>query len=216
MNVVEHKPASPPPAPAEDNPWRQRIKLAVVVLLLPMSLYFIYRHFQGPSAAIETMPNRPMLKSEGKEFHDRDTRIRFTQPPRWSMQLRSAEAPDDHRGDRMIVKFKRLLPHKPTASFRVIVVDTPQDQDIVECVKNRKPGHEWKRPGEVSTLTVSGLTAAKIQYSAMYNGLPSLRDITGVRRGDQVFYFIATYQVGDRTAQEECRQTMSTVLIEQS
>lgn len=190
--------------------------LGMVVVLLPTSLYFIYRHFRGPSAVIETMPNRPMLKSEGKEFHDKDTRVRFTQPPRWAMQLRSTEAPDDHRGDRMIVKFKRLLPNQPTASFRVIVTDSPPEQDIAECVKKRNPGHEWKRPSAVSTMTVSGLPAAKIQYSAIYNGLPSLRDIIGVRRGDQVFYFIATYQIGDRKAQEECRQTMSTVLLDQS
>src|SRR5688500_13144975 len=116
MNVAEHKPVPPPPAQAADNPWKQRIMLGIVVVLLPTSLYFIYRHFQGPSAVIDTMPNRPMLKSEGKEFYDKDTRVRFTQPPRWAMQLRSTESPDDPRGDRMIVKFKRLIPNQPTAS----------------------------------------------------------------------------------------------------
>ncbi|MCI0684980.1 MAG: hypothetical protein L0Y71_23025 [Gemmataceae bacterium] len=215
MNVIQHKPAPAPASPA-DNPWKQRILLGVVVVLLPTSLYFIYRHFQGPSATLETMPNRPLLKREGKDFHDKHTRVRFTPPPRWSMQLRSTEAPNDHRGDRMIVKFKRILPNQPTASFRVHVVDTPRDQDIADCVKNRSPGHDWKRPSAVSPLTVCGLPAAKITYSAMYNSVPSLRDIIGVRRGDQVFYFVASYQIGDRAAQEECRQAISTVLLEQS
>jgi hypothetical protein len=212
MNTIEHKP--PRPVPTVPNPWKQRVMLGMVAVLLPTSLFFIYRHFQGPSALIETVPNRPMLKSEGKEFHDKDTRVRFTTPPRWSMQLRSGEAPDDRRSERMIVKFKRLLPNQPSASFRVIVVDTPQDQEIAESVKNRKPGQGWGKPSEVTTLTVSGLPAAKVDYTAPYNGFPSRREITGVRRGGQVFYFIATYQLGDRNAQEECRQTMTTILIE--
>ena len=288
MNVAEHKPAPLAPAPAADSPWKQRVRLGIIVLLLPTSLYFIYRHFQGPSAVIETMPNRPMLKSEGKEFYDRDTRVRFTPPPRWSMQLRSTEMPDDDpttpadergrgfwwlfaalglvvgtsscvllfvkskrsftpelicvalvatavvgycvvqglaaatpaaavdRGDRMIVKFKRLLPNQPAASFRVLVGRAPADQDVAEYVKKRNPGQDWRRPSAISSLTVGGLPAAKIQYSALYNGVPSLRDIIGVRRGSQVFYFIATYPLADRSAQEECRQTMSTVLFEQS
>ena len=53
----------------------------------------------------------------------------------------------------------------------------------------------------------------KVDYTAPGNGFPSRRDH---RRPPQrwVFYFIATYQLGDRNAQEECRQTMTTILIE--
>ena len=68
-----HRTQTPRPVPTMPNPWKQRVMLRMVAVLLPTSLFFIYRHFQGPSALIETVPNRPMLKSEGKSF---TTRIR--------------------------------------------------------------------------------------------------------------------------------------------
>jgi hypothetical protein len=205
---------APADADAANNPWRQRALLAVALVLLAGSWYFIWAHFRTPSVTVETMEKRPLLKRETREFHDTDVGIRLMPPPRWSMQARTTEAPDVHRGDRLLVKFKRLLPNAPAAWFRVHVADTPAQEPIAESVMNRDPGPDWKVKGRVETVTVAGLPAARIQYGGRYNGFASLRDIIGVRRGSQVFYFVSTYQIGDRTAQEQAREAMNTVLFE--
>ena len=80
----------------------------------------------------------------------------------------------------------------------MIVVDTPQDQEIAESVKNRKPRRGWGKPSEVTTLTVSGLPAAR-STTRPHATVFRRGEITGVF-GEQVFYFIATYQLGDRNA----------------
>ena len=192
----------------------QRLLLLVAVVLLVPSIYFIWRHFNAPGIYYETGTKRPLLKSEGVDFHDADVGIRFTPPPKWSMQARSFDSPANHRADRLLVKFKRVLPNLSAAWLRVEVVDTPEGQDIAESVKKREPGRDWKSKGDVETMKVGGLPAAKIQHGGVYNGIPSLRDIVGVRRGGQVIYFICTYGVGDRQAQEQTRQAIQTALFD--
>jgi hypothetical protein len=202
-------------ADVAENPNRQRLILVAVVITLAVSWYFIWRHFQSSGMTIETVENRPLLKQTEREFRDTDIGFRFTPPPRWSRQAHSTEAEKAHSNDRLLVKFKRLLPNAPAAWFRVHLVDVPADEPLVEAVKNRKPGQVgWTHKGGVETLTVAGLPAAKIQYGGHYNGFASVRDIIGVRRGGQVFFFVLTYQIADRSAQEQAREAMSTVLFE--
>lgn len=203
-----------PDAVAGSTTRKQRLLVAGSLLLLLPSLFFIWRHFQSYGIAYETGEKRPLLKSEGADFHDAQTGIRFTPPPKWSMQARSYEAPDVQRKDRLVVKFKRVLPNAPAAWLRVEIADVPAAIDIVDAVKQRKAGSDWKTKGAVEPMNVAGLAAARIQHGGMYNGIPSLRDIVGVRRGPEVIYFIGTYGVGDRQAQEQLRQAIQTSLFD--
>jgi len=193
---------------------RQRWLLAGALALLLTSLYFIWTHFQTHGIAYDTGDKRPLLKSEGADFHDAQTGVRFTPPPKWSMQARSYQAPDHKPKDRLIVKFKRTLPNTSAAWLRVEIAEMAADTDIVEVVKQRKAGHEWTTKSAVATTKVSGLPAAKIQLGGKYNEMPALRDVVGVRRGDQVIFFAGTYAVGDRLAHEQFLQTLQTCVIE--
>lgn len=197
------------------NPRVQYVLLVAALVLMATSSYFIWWHFYPAGVSYRTTEKRPLLGDDSKEFHDAQVGLRFTPPPKWSMQLQSTDAPGDHRPDRMIVKYKRVLPKKSAAWFRVEVADTPADVDISACVANRQAGKDWKSKGEVSATTVGGLPAAKILYGGTYDGFPSLREIVGVRRGGQVFFFVSTYQFADKQAQEQTRQAIQTVLFDQ-
>jgi hypothetical protein len=186
----------------------------VAVVLVAFALYRLWGYFRGPSIPDLTAADRPMLKSDGPEFRDTQVGLRFTAPKRWSMQARTTEAPQAHERDRVLVKYKRILPDLPAAWFRVYVVDTPADQSIEQCLAERNPGNDWKTKGEVEKLTVAGQPAARILYGGIYERFPSLREMVGVRRGGQVFYFVSTYRVGDRNAEETTRQLLTTVLFE--
>jgi len=203
------------PAAAKRDPRTQRWLLAGALVLLATSSYFIWRHFYRPGISYQTTEKRPLLVSDQKEFHDAQLGLRFTPPPKWSMQLQTTEATGDHRPDRMVVKYKRVLPKLSAAWFRVEVADAPAGEDVGESLAKRQAGKDWKSKGDVSTTTVSGLPAAKILYGGTYDGFPSLREIVAVRRGGQVFYFVSTYQFADKQAQEQTRQTLQTVLFDQ-
>ena len=72
-----------------------------------------------------------------------------------------------------------------------------------DCRERQEPqaGRGWGKPSEVTTLTVSGLPAAR-STTRPRTTVFRRGEITGVRRGGQVFYFIATYQLGDRNARK--------------
>jgi hypothetical protein len=198
-------------APMTARSWA--LALAALAVLAG-ALYFIWQHFQTSGIVIETREGRPLLKSNPAEFRDAEVGIRFKPPAKWSMQLVSKEAPE-HSSDRMVVKYKRLLPNAPAAWFRVYVVDVPPHEAIADAVQARNPGHDgWKPRSGVESITVAGYAAAKIRYTGSYNGFPSFRDIVGVRRGGQVFFFVSTYRHGDSAAQQEAAQAMHSVLFE--
>lgn len=201
-----------PPTLASDRPGRQRVLLVVTLALFVPSIYLFWRHFQAPSVKVETVPNAPLLKHEGA-FRDDEVGLRFTPPPQWANQLRTTQAPGLHPADRILVKYKRVLPNQAAAWFRVHVVDLPPDEPITDVVLNRNPGHDWTSKGAVRSTTVAGLPAAEIRYGGTHNEIPSVRDILGVRRGGQVFFFVSTYPVGDRAAEEQTREAIKTVLF---
>ncbi|MCS7044978.1 MAG: hypothetical protein NZO58_01350 [Gemmataceae bacterium] len=195
------------------RPWR--LKLCLALLMILPSWYFIWRHFQRPSISFEFKANRPMLDRLPGDYKADDVGLRFTPPPKWSMQLTSNEDPEHPLKERIVVKFKRIVAKAPAAWLRVTIVTTDNaDEPIAETVKNRSPGKGWKSVGPPENLTISGLPAAKMTYHGDYSGARSIRELIGVRRGNRVFYFMITYQVADRAAQEEARQALQTVLIE--
>ncbi len=197
------------------SPSRRPYVLAgIAAALFAFAAYTLWSYFRSPSIADWTAADRPMLKSDGPEFHDTQVGLRFTAPKRWSMQARTTEAPQAHERDRVLVKYKRILPNLPAAWFRVHVVDTPPDKPIEQIVAERNPGNDWKTKGEVEKLTVAGQPAARILYGGIYEQFPSLREMVAVRRGGQVFYFVSTYRVADRNAEETTRQLLTTVLFE--
>lgn len=205
----------PPRRDAAAVPRPQWWLFALALALLLPSLYFIWSYFKSSGIVVETVANRPLLKNDAKEFRDSEVGIRFSAPPRWGMQLRSTDAPDDDDPkDRMLVKYKRLLPNSPAAWFRVHVVAAPQDLAIEQFVKDYPSGHDWKPRGTVRSTTVGGRPAAEMRYGGAYHGFPSYRDIVAVRQGSQVFVFVSTYQVADSAAQQEARQSMNTVLFD--
>src|SRR5687768_4789804 len=54
-------------------------------------------------------PGRPLLQNDDVLFTDKQLQVQFTPPGNWTMQARSTEAPNMHKAERTVVKFKRLL-----------------------------------------------------------------------------------------------------------
>src|SRR5215510_12417331 len=81
------------PAAAPRNSRVQLLLLGVALVLLTASLYFIWRHFYPAGISYQTTEKRPLLVNDRKEFHDAQLGLRFTPPPKWSMQLQTTEAP---------------------------------------------------------------------------------------------------------------------------
>jgi hypothetical protein len=204
---------TPETAPPE-SPQRQKVLLGLALAIFALAGVVLWLNSRGPSADIETEALRPLLKNDGKEFYDAQVGLRFSPPPNWGMQGRSTDAPGDNPGeeDRLLVKFKRLIPGRHAAWLRVYVEEAKGP--LLEAVKNRDPGKGFSSPSAPQSMTVSGAPAVKVTYSAMYNQAPSLRDVIGVEHGGKVFWFISTYQVADSAAREQTLQAIQSVVFQ--
>jgi len=206
-------PTATPQAPKTADPRQQRILLAVALVLLVPSLYFIWRHFRTHGVEYETVAGRPLLKNESNRFHDQDSGIRFRAPTNWSLQLRTTEAPDAEGKERLIVKYKRLLPKQGLGWLRVYVTDRPKNKSIVEAVAERDPGAGFKPLTKVESRTIAGVPAASISHSNVYHNAISVRDVIGLEYKDRIFFFVATYPAADKGVRDEINQSVNSVVF---
>jgi hypothetical protein len=192
---------------------RQKLLLATAAGILMVAALLFWWNRRGPSATVEVEAKRPLLKKDvGSEFHDTQVNLRFTPPPTWSMQGRTTSAPNVQVKERLLVKFKRMLPGQYPAWLRVYVEDgTPGS--LTDAVQKRKPGLAWSKPSPVQPLTIAGQPAAKVTYNGTYNGLPSMREIVGVQAEDRTFWFIATYNIRDQAAPGETAAAIHSTLF---
>jgi hypothetical protein len=193
---------------------RNQVLLGAALAIFLLAGLVFWWNTRGPSVQYETQALRPLLKHDAKEFHDPQVGLRFTPPTSWSMQGRTTEAPDVDVDERMLVKFKRLIPGRPAAWLRVYVEDAAKGESVSAAVKKRQPGPGWSRPTAVQSMTVNGQPAAKITYSGVYNNVPSVRDVIGVQRGQEMFWFVSTYQVADFAAREQTLEAVNSVIFQ--
>src|SRR4051812_1619355 len=81
----------------------------------------------------EAVPGRPLLQqggwfaAGGGVFPARQVGVQFSPPVNWSMQVRSTESPHEHKPERTVVKYKRLIPGLQVAWLKLSVADAPED-----------------------------------------------------------------------------------------
>jgi hypothetical protein len=169
----------------------------------------------------EAVPGEPLWKHDEDLFTDRQIGLQFTPPGNWSMQARSLESPREHRPERMVVKFKRLIPGLEVAWLRVSVADAPDDRTPAELLKTRKPPEpDWTvKKGIEDGLTVDGRAAARITFGGRLEtddkgDREFVCEVVAVRRGPQVFYFAGTYTPSDPTGQKRVRTAVNSAVLD--
>lgn len=190
---------------------------AVAVAVGLGALFALTPNVRRPQA----VPGEPLLKQDEDLFTDRQVGLQFTPPGNWSMQARSLESPREHRPERMLVKFKRLIPGLEVAWLRVSVADAPEDLSPAELLKSRKPPEpEWTVKKDVEDgLTIDGRPAARITFGGPFD--PDQRgvrefvsEVVAVRRGPHVFYFAGTFTPTDPTGRKRVRNAVASAILE--
>jgi hypothetical protein len=178
-----------------------------------------------PPAAV---PGEPLLRQNDSEepdlFTDRQVGVQFVPPGGWSMQARTTESPREHKPERMVVKYKRLIPGHQVAWLRVSVADAPADQSPADLLKTRKPPEpDWKvRKSVEDGLTVGGQPAARVTFGGPFEtDDKGDRDFTcevvavRPRPGEpRVFYFAGTFMTGDPTGQKRVRAAIDSAAFD--
>jgi hypothetical protein len=166
-------------------------------------------------------PGRPLLQNDEELFTDQQVGLQFAPPKFWSLQARSLDSPQEHRSERMVVKYKRLIPGLQVAWLKVSVGDAPGDKSPAEMLASRKlPEPDWKVTKPVEDgLTVAGRPAARVTFGGPLDpDHQGVRDFTNevvaVRRGPQMFYFAGTYVTADPKGQKRIRTAIDTASLD--
>jgi hypothetical protein len=175
-----------------------------------------------PNVRFQTaIPGRPLLQNDEENFTDRQVGIQFTPPGNWSMQARATETGTDKSLERMVVKYKRLIPGLEVAWIKVSVEESSTNIPLVELLNKRKPPlPSWSviKPVE-NDLTVGGQPAARITYGGIYD--PDQKgdrhftcEVVAIRPNRQVFYFAGTYVTEDAKGQKRIRTALDSVTFD--
>ena len=164
-------------------------------------------------------PGRPLLQNDDELFTDSQLQVQFTPPGNWSMQARSTEAPNTHKAERTVVKFKRLIPGLDVAWIKLSAIDTPADQSPVDFLSHRSPPEPgWAVTKKLEELTLKGLPAARITWSGPFD--PDQQGVrnfsceqTAVRRDKQLFVFSGTYLTSDAVGLKRIRTAVDSAVF---
>jgi hypothetical protein len=169
----------------------------------------------------EPIPGRPLLQQDEQLFTDRQVGAQFTPPMYWSMQTRSTESPREHKSERVIVKYKRLIPGYQVAWIKLSVADAPGDESPADLLKKRSPPEpDWTvtKPIEEG-LTVAGRPAARVTFGGPFDpDQEGIRDfsceVVAVRRGAQAFFFSGTFVTADPKGQKRVRTALDSLVLD--
>lgn len=156
-------------------------------------------------------PGRPLLQNDEELFTDHQLQVQFEPPGNWSMQARSTEAPNTHKSERTIVKFKRLIAGLDVAWIKLSAIDARPDQSPADFLAHRSPPEPgWTVSKKVEEMTLKGLPAARIAWSGPFDpdqeGIRNFScEQTAVRRDKQMFVFSGTYLTSDPVALKRIR-----------
>jgi hypothetical protein len=172
----------------------------------------------GPRKPVPT-PGRPLLQNDDELFTDSHLQVQFTPPGNWSMQARSTEAPNTHKAERTVVKFKRLIGGLDVAWIKLSAIDVTTDQSPADYLTHRSPPEPgWAVKGKVEELTLKGLPAARITWSGPFDpdqlGIRNFScEQTAVRRDKQILLFSGTYLTSDPVALKRIRAAVDSAVF---
>jgi hypothetical protein len=164
---------------------------------------------------------RPLLESDGPVFSDAELGLRFTYPPGWALQARAAQNHGAHSAERLLVKYKRVVPPDQLAWLSVNVADANDGDSPDQFLRGqRAPESNWKvtKPIEMG-LTVGGQPAARVVFGGPFNsGQKASRDFTcelvAVKNGQRIFLLAGMFAAADKVSQQQVRAAIESAVFE--
>jgi hypothetical protein len=154
------------------------------------------------------------------------TGLHFAPPPGWVERARAGvEAGPAHREpnlplphldtrqkERLLVRYDRLTAGY-LAWMRLSVALVPAATTLEACLTSRAPARDWRRQGDIESLQVHGKPAARAAWKGTWLKQDYLCETTAVRRGEEVYFFTASWPADDPSAREQVRQSVADAVL---
>jgi hypothetical protein len=173
----------------------------------------------------------PACRADKPPDYKDETGLRFAPPPGWVERARPALSgpsganPSRHREpnlplppldarakERLLVRYDRLTAGQ-LAWMRLTVAECPASTKLEQCLAAHGPGPNWQREGDAETLELKGKSAARMAWKGRWMNLDYLCETAAVRRGEEVYFFTASFPAPDTTAREQVRQAVANAVL---
>lgn len=144
--------------------------------------------------------------------------FKITPPPGWALRDREGGIPPSGahkpaalplpplgKSEKLLVRYDRVTAGK-LAWLRVSVADFGNAKSLSETVANRGPGADWKREGDVESLEVAGLPAARVVFQGRWKGEAFQNETLAVQKNDRVYFISASFPAADTEGRDAARQ----------
>lgn len=152
--------------------------------------------------------------------------LRYAPPPGWverarpavsaSPAHREANLPlphlDARQKERLLVRYDRLTAGQ-LAWMRLSVADMPATKSLASCLTARAPEKSWRPQGDVESLELRGKPAARLAWRGTWMKQDYLCETTAVQRGEEAYFFTASWPVDDPTAREQVRRSVAEAVL---
>jgi hypothetical protein len=171
----------------------------------------------------------PACRAAKPPDYQDETGVHFAPPPGWVERDRPALLPRTNRPahresniplpgfdaahqERLLVRYDRLTTGDH-AWMRLSVAAVPTTTTLERYLATRAPRPDWRREGDVETLEINGKPAARSVWKGRWRNKDYLCEVAAVRRGDEVYFFTASFPATDTAASEEVRQAVAGAVL---
>jgi hypothetical protein len=110
--------------------------------------------------------------------------------------------------ERLLVRYDRLSAGK-LAWVRISVAELPDTISLQDAVADRSPGPEWKRDGDVESLKIGTMPAARVAYVGSWSEQDYINESVALRHGTAVYFVSASFPKNDSAARDAVRKAIA-------
>ena len=155
-------------------------------------------------------PRAPALQV-GPVFQSKQEGIRFRVPDSWVQTARGEFPAGKLEKERLLVSY-RAKDH--IAAFELNAMDYVEGVDLTAYLAERAYGSNiWKPVAPPEEVKIGELTGTRYLMSGRIDKETMTLDVTSVRRGDRVYLFKGLHSSADKTARDQLRDALHSVII---
>jgi predicted Zn-dependent protease len=155
-------------------------------------------------------PRAPELEA-GPIFQSKTEGIRLRVPDGWVQTTRAELPPGKLDKERLLVNYRAT---NRMAAFELSASDAVEGADLASYLSDRGYGaQKWTKVGEPETVPIGDLSGARYQMTGRIGKDNMTLEVTVVRKGNRVYLFKGLFASSDKTAREEIRGALKSVVM---
>lgn len=152
-------------------------------------------------------PSAPPLAG-GAVYQSSAAGVRFLAPDGWQMVSRAEPPAGPLPGPVVLVSYLDPSGDQP-GEFELVAADLPDGADLSAFLAGyRIGGEKWEPRGVAEPAAVGGTAGSRYSFARGKKKSEYRREVTAVRRGGRVLFFVVTFGASDPAHRDQARKSV--------